>query len=223
MLPDDCTFESPCSIKWMSIEHSLRLGAFSYGVSGFYYAAEIGRYTSIGEQVQVGRGNHPTSWFSSSPIFYEQFSDIYNYVDRNEVKGVDITAVEAAGFIYEQPPSTTRKVYIGNDVWIGHGAFIAPGVTIGNGAVIGAHAVITKDVPPYAIVVGNSARIVRYRFSPEVIERLQKLRWWDFTLESLTRVPIDNIEKALDLIESRVANGMAELFHPQEISLKDLL
>ena len=66
-LPADTVFEPPCSIKWMRAEHSLRLGAFSYAVSGYYFAAAIGRYESIGEQVQVGRGSHPVRWASTSP------------------------------------------------------------------------------------------------------------------------------------------------------------
>lgn len=65
-----CRLEPPCSLKWMNIEHSLSLGAFSYAVSGFFFAARIGRYTSMGEQVQIGRGNHPTFFMSTSPTFY---------------------------------------------------------------------------------------------------------------------------------------------------------
>lgn len=222
-LPDDCVFESPCSIKWMAIENSIRLGAFSYGVSGFYFAAHIGRYTSIGEQVQIGRGNHPTSWFSSSPIFYEDFSDIYNYVDKEKIDTVDLSLVGKDAFIHSSEPSSVQPVEIGNDVWIGHGAFIRPGTKINDGAIVAAHAVVTKDVPPYAIVAGNPARIVKYRFDQETIQRLLNASWWKYKIDSLVGIPIDDIEKSLDIIETRIANGTVELFEPKIVNLKDII
>ena len=73
-----------------------------------------------------------------------------------------------------------RGVNIGNDVWIGYDAVVLPGVTIGDGAVVGANAVVTKDVPPYAIVAGVPAKVLRYRFQPEVIASLLAVRWWDW-------------------------------------------
>jgi acetyltransferase-like isoleucine patch superfamily enzyme len=76
--------------------------------------------------------------------------------------------------------SASEKCQIGHDVWVGAGANILRGVTIGNGAVIGASCVVTKDVPPYAIVVGNPGRVIRMRCTEEWIERLQNLKWWEF-------------------------------------------
>lgn len=83
---------------------------------------------------------------------------------------------------------------VGHDVWIGHGATIMPGVTIGSGAVIAARAVVTRDVPPYAIVGGNPATVIRQRFSDEDISDLLALAWWDW--------PLDRIERALPHLES---------------------
>lgn len=76
---------------------------------------------------------------------------------------------------------------IGNDVWIGYKATLMPGVTVGDGAIIAGKAVVTKDAPPYAMVGGNPAKVIRYRFSPSEIERLLELRWWDWPADKITR------------------------------------
>ena len=83
------------------------------------------------------------------------------------------------------PQCNHCQIIIGNDVWIGAHATIMGGVKIGNGAVIGAGAVVAKDVPPYAIVLGNPARVIKYRFDEATIEWLQKLRWWNWTPEKI--------------------------------------
>ena len=87
-----------------------------------------------------------------------------------------------------------RDTVIGHDVWIGHGATIMPGVTIGSGSIIAARAIVTRDVPPYAIVGGNPATVIRQRFSDEDISDLLALAWWDW--------PLDRIERALPHLES---------------------
>lgn len=75
--------------------------------------------------------------------------------------------------------STPEKVVINNDVWIGMKSTIMGGVTVGNGAIIAAHSVVTKDVPPYAVVGGVPAKIIKYRFTEDIIEGLQKSEWWN--------------------------------------------
>ena len=77
------------------------------------------------------------------------------------------------------------KTIIGNDVWIGNGAIVINGVTVGDGAIIGAGAVVTKDVPPYSVVVGCPARVIKKRFDDSVIERLLKIQWWNWPLEMI--------------------------------------
>jgi virginiamycin A acetyltransferase len=78
-------------------------------------------------------------------------------------------------------------IVVGNDVWLGYKSVVMSGVTIGDGAIIGAYSVVTKDVPPYAIVGGNPAKIIRKRFSDSDIERLLKLAWWDWDFEKISR------------------------------------
>ena len=78
-------------------------------------------------------------------------------------------------------------VRIGSDVWIGSRAIILSGLTIGNGAVIGVGAIVTRDVPPYAIVAGNTARLIRYRFPPDIIAALERIAWWDWPADRIER------------------------------------
>lgn len=80
-----------------------------------------------------------------------------------------------------------KKTTIGNDVWIGNGAIVINGVTVGDGAIIGAGAVVTKDVPPYSIVVGSPARVIKKRFSDDVIDRLLNIQWWNWPLEIIAQ------------------------------------
>ena len=76
---------------------------------------------------------------------------------------------------------------VGNDVWIGYGALIMPGISIGNGAIVAAGAVVTNNVPPYAIIGGNPATIIRYRFDEATIRRLEQVSWWNWDVEKITR------------------------------------
>jgi tetrahydrodipicolinate N-succinyltransferase len=105
------------------------------------------------------------------------------------------------------PPSVKTaeadvRVRIKNDVWIGDGAIIMSGVTIGNGAVIGAGAVVTKDVPDYAVMIGVPARLLRYRFSAEIMHRLLALKWWELDDQLLKKHQLNNIQASLEYLES---------------------
>ncbi|MDU2063435.1 MAG: CatB-related O-acetyltransferase [Sporomusaceae bacterium] len=115
---------------------------------------------------------------------YSSFADeIQLVVNRNH----DISAVTSSPAILHGRMDAKQKgqIIIGHDVWIGHQAMIFSGVTIGNGSVIGARAVVRKDVPPYAIVLGNPARIVKYRFSEEQITKLLAIQWWNWPPERI--------------------------------------
>ncbi|MDJ0750989.1 MAG: CatB-related O-acetyltransferase [Woeseiaceae bacterium] len=214
-LPEDCVFEPPCSIKWMNVQHSLSLGAFSYAVSGFYFGARIGRYVSIGENVQIGRHAHPLDWASTSPIFYTRSSDLFD--GEHEV----LKGLRPDQFPRSSPPVVAQVTMIGNDVWIGHEAFILPGVNIGDGAVVAARAVVTKDVPPYAVVAGVPARIVKFRLAEPAIERMQSLRWWRYAAWDLVGAKIDDPLAFADAVEAKIESGMA-VYEPDPVKLSDL-
>ena len=81
-----------------------------------------------------------------------------------------------------------KKTIIGNDVWIGQRVVVKSGCRIGDGAVVGAGAVVTKDVPPYAIVGGVPAKVIRMRFSEDIIERLKEIKWWDYSDDRLKAI-----------------------------------
>ena len=94
----------------------------------------------------------------------------------------------------------TKKVTIGNDVWIGIKATIMPNITIGDGAVIGANAVVTKDVPPYAVVVGVPAKIIKYRFDEEIIKDLLELKWWNYSESFIKTLPFEDVRECIKLL-----------------------
>ncbi len=216
-LPENCVFEPPCSIKWMEIKHSLELGAFSYAVSGYYFACRLGRYVSIGENVQIGRHNHPTNWSSTSPVFYQSHQAVFDRV-LDEAKELKID-----DFMLGAPGQRVLHTTIGNDVWIGHGAFISPGISIGDGAVIGAHAVVTKDVPPYAVVAGVPATVRKFRFADDIVERMLAVRWWRFSFWDLKGASIVDPRRFLDTIEEKIATQNLQEYTPQKVQVGDLI
>ncbi len=142
----------------------------------------IGRYTSIGGEVSIIFGNHPTrDYVTTHAAFYEPIGFNGICYSNSEHYFMNEQVVPYAD------PENKRFCCIGNDVWIGKGAKIKCGVKIGDGAIVGAYAVVTKDVPPYAIVGGVPARLIRYRFGEEDIKWLQELQWWNKDKEWLEK------------------------------------
>jgi acetyltransferase-like isoleucine patch superfamily enzyme len=190
-LPDNCVFEPPCSIKRMQVAFSLEMGAFSFARSGYYFGVKIGRYTSIDDAVQIGRGSHPVTWGSTSPVFYGRHANVFN----QEIK-------EAENFQANTPPRHAEKTTIGNDVHIGYGALISQGVTIGDGAMVRPFAVVTKDVPPFAIVAGNPGVIAGMRFSARMVARMLETSWWKYAFWDLSGASVEEPAAFLNYIEA---------------------
>lgn len=175
------------------------IGMYTHGscfiLGNFNRYTTIGRYCSIAAGVRVFNRDHPTD-YKSMHIFF--FNSLLKYVKEDSVQFTPLR--------------------IGNDVWIGYGAIILPNVTeIGDGAVIGANAIVAKNVPPYAVVVGHPARVVRYRFSKPIIEKLLAEKWWKKSIEEIQEnfdeytQPYEAYLSAHDLISKKDESGTARL------------
>lgn len=145
------------------------LGKYSYIGANSHISAKVGKYCSIGPSVKTVCAFHPVDGFvSTHPVFYS----------TNKQSG--ITFVQEQLFDeWKTLPQLDVPVEIGNDVFIGEGSILVGNLRIGDGAVIASGAVVTKDVPPYCIVAGNPAKIIRKRFEDETIGKLLKFKWWD--------------------------------------------
>ncbi len=154
-----------------------KIGAYSYIRSGYelYGNIEIGRFCSIGNNVILGLDSHqhPTDWLSTS-LFSRGLSEKYENL-RDEL----------------------TKVSIGHDCWIARDAVVMDGVEIGNGAIVASRAVVTKNVPPYAIVAGVPAKVIKFRFSKEIIHQLCRLEWWNIDIKILEGISFEDISQAI--------------------------
>ena len=148
-------------------KYEISIGKHTYGYlqicQKYSKLKSIGSFCSIGTGVRIVGISHPLDHVTTSPILY---SSKFGFV-KDDVDLLDFY-------------NPAWDIHIGNDVYIGQYVKILPGVHIGNGAVIGAGSIVTKNVPAYAIIVGSPAKIIRYRFSAEVISALEKIRWWEW-------------------------------------------
>ncbi|EOW9411601.1 Vat family streptogramin A O-acetyltransferase [Vibrio cholerae] len=148
---------------------------------------KIGRFCAIAKDVKfiMNGANHSMSGFSTYPFF------IFG-------NGWETPAPQVGELPYK------GDTVIGNDVWLGYESTIMPGITIGDGAIVASKSVVTQDVPPYSIVGGNPAKVLKHRFEPYVVDKLLAIAWWDWSAEKITKnlKAITNNELDLLLVES---------------------
>lgn len=146
---------------------SVCFGDYSYcGYDCSIIDAEIGKFCCLSDSVIIGGAMHPMHFVSMSSVF----------LSHND------SSVKKLGDLNFLPKI---KTIIGHDVWIGNRAIIKAGVILGTGSVIGTGSVVTKDVPPYAVVAGNPAKIIKYRFNVELREELLQSNWWNIDEDRL--------------------------------------
>ena len=157
-----CTLGRHTQLDAPYILHHVAMGDYSYLSRNALVAnTTIGKFCSIGPNLCCGQGLHPTTGISTHPMFYSPAMQ----------NGVTLSP--------KSQFTETKHTTIGNAGYIGANVFILDGVVIGDGAVVGAGAVVTRDVPPYAVAVGVPARVVKYRFDPETIQKLLRRQWWN--------------------------------------------
>lgn len=214
------TLESPMQFRRGEFDVE-SIGAYSYlggGSAILRHVGRIGRYCSIAGNVVTGSIEHPTDFLSTHPMFYGRWQDVWpstsSFYDEYE------HLRESSRAYSESVGSRGTRIEIGNDVWIGEGVFISRGVRIGCGSIVAARSVVTKDVPPYAIVGGIPARVIRYRFSEEIISKLIEIKWWDLDISVLAKLRHSSIYESINQLEKDNSLGQHETMKPTTIRIE---
>lgn len=173
------------------------LGAYSYiSQNSLVNKTQVGKFCSIGHGAYIGLWEHNMAVSTHSFYLYE--------TSGNFVAG------------YKDYDKCALSTCVGNDVWVGANSVILKGRTIGDGAIVGAGSVVTRDVPPFAIVVGNPAKIVKYRFDPESIDFLLKLQWWNAPRGILQELVDRQLFNSLDDLRAYVEAIDFDKFHAKK-------
>lgn len=193
--------------------HIHTMGSFSYSRSNLPVNTIVGRYTSIAPGVRLMGPNHSTTRFTTSYVTYERNNaSIRSYKKEHPSLFLDI-------------PNTikTGPVVLGNDVWIGGNVtFSSKGIVVHDGAVVAANSTVTKDVPPYAVVGGVPAKIIRFRFPPDIIQKLVELKWWQYDFGQFSTISGDEpIDDFVDKVETLQMAQRLSIYRPDYLSTND--
>jgi len=156
-------------------------------INAYISMTHVGKFSSLGPNLFCGWGIHPTTGISTASMFYStKKQNGFALTDKDKIE-------------------ERKLITIGNDVFIGANVTVLDGVTIGDGAIIGAGAVVSKDIPDYAIAVGNPIKIIKYRFNEDQISALKRIQWWNFEEDKLQDIEkmffdIDEFIKKYDVV-----------------------
>jgi acetyltransferase-like isoleucine patch superfamily enzyme len=187
-----------------------KIGSFTYVHSAVPADFTFGRYCSVSWDVKFPGPRHPMELLSTGGFMLETAADIWStfLADTNSV------------FKNAQPNPQKHGTVIGHDVWIGQDVSIMRGLQIGDGSVIASGAIVTKDVEPYAIVGGNPAKFIRWRFPQDIRDELAELRWWRYAFPALNKIDLSNIKNSIRDLREKCAD-MPE-FTPTPIPMAEM-
>lgn len=182
------------------------IGAFSYSYSGLPDAISVGRYCSISKEVRFIDSSHPMELLTTSAMSFRPRNLLYQEYITPSLRDY------ARGF-----STVGEKPYpvIGHDVWIGYGVTLNMGISVGTGSVVAANSTVTKDVPPYSIVGGNPAKVIRPRIAPETAQKLLESEWWEFDPAYL----FEDVRAPLDIVADRILDGDVPRFECRSVDV----
>lgn len=195
-----------------------QMGAFSYSNAAIARTdLKIGRYCSIAPHLNFRKTHHPLSILSTSSFAYDGYFIIFR--KAKEVFQSNFQTQTYRDFVAADKPTIFM-----DDVYVCTNACLKPGITLHTGCVVGQNAMVTKDVPPYAVVAGNPGRIVKYRFDEKTIERLLKLKWWEYNFCDFDKIDLKlDINHYLDKLEARIENKEIYPFKPKKFDFQEII
>ena len=203
--------EAPVNITHVSASGHCRVGAFTYTNHTCEIAnTDIGRYCSIGQNTTINPGVHPVDFLTTHPLASTREGVVAGMGDHPSFLAAAMTEIDRPA-----PRRNEGRAEIGHDVWIGAGAVVLNGVKIATGAIIGAGAVVSHDVPPFAIVGGVPARVLRFRFPVAIRDLILRSEWWRY---DLSRLSSRNFSDVTGFIK-RLEDESPPLLAPQTVVL----
>lgn len=191
------------------------MGSFSFSWSTLSNICNVGRYVSIARGLGFFGALHPYDRFTTSTVtFLNEYKDFCIFKNSRTPE---------CEFEYVGSNDSPLSVNIGNDVWIGGNVTLKRGITIGDGSVIADHAVVTKDVEPYTIVGGVPAKIIKHRFSMDIISELIQLKWWKYRWTDFDFCSDIPIEKFIEIIKQKISTNAIKPYEPQKLTAQMII
>ena len=211
-VPEHISLEPYCTFWGRSGTHLVSMGAFSYSSSALPAIVSVGRYCSIAPGLQTLGDRHPHEWISTCPSLYSPHSGLIKMLEAD-------TGRENAFHSFDK---RHKKITIGNDVWIGQNVTLAQGISVGDGAVIAANSLVIKDVPPYSVVGGNPAKVIKDRFNDSIVDAMRSLKWWNYSLQDFSDLNVKDPYIFCHQFAERVISGKVKEYTPSVMTIKDI-